>query len=131
MLNRTVLNGRMTRNPELRRTQNDVPVVTFRIAVDRDYQTKDGEKKTDFFDVTAWRQKAEFVAKYFEKGQLILVDGRLETDIYTDKEGIKRQTVKVVADEVYFGSNKKTEENDIDVSDFREFEYAEDIKCPF
>ena len=121
----------MTRNPELRRTQNDVPVVTFRIAVDRDYQTKDGEKKTDFFDVTAWRQKAEFVAKYFEKGQLILVDGRLETDIYTDKEGIKRQTVKVVADEVYFGSNKKTEENDSDVSDFSEFEYAEDIKCPF
>jgi single-strand DNA-binding protein len=108
MLNHIVLMGRMTRDPELRRTGSGVAVTSFTIAVDRDFFPKDGgEKETDFIDCTAWRQTGEFVSKYFTKGRMIVVDGRLQIRNWTDKDGNKRRSAEVVADLVYFGDSKK------------------------
>ena len=110
MLNHIVLMGRMVADPELRRTGSGVAVASFRIAVDRDFVSKEnGEKKTDFIDVVAWRQTGEFVSKYFTKGRMAVVSGRLEMRDWTDKEGNKRRTAEVVADQVYFGDSKKEE----------------------
>ena len=106
MLNRIVLMGRLTRDPELRKTQSDTPVCSFSLAVDRDYK-KDGEKKeTDFIDIVAWRSTAEFVRNYFAKGRMAVVEGRLQIREWTDKEGGKRRSAEVVADNVYFGDSK-------------------------
>lgn len=106
MLNRIVLMGRLTRDPELRKTQSDTPVCSFSLAVDRDYK-KDGEKKeTDFIDIVAWRATAEFVSKFFTKGRMAVVEGRLQIRDWTDKEGGKRRSAEVVADNVYFGDSK-------------------------
>ena len=108
MLNQIVLMGRLTRDPELRYTQSQTPVATFRIAVDRDYSGRDGaERQTDFIDIVAWRQSAEFVSKYFNKGSMIIVVGRLQMRDWTDREGNKRTSAEVVADRVMFGESKR------------------------
>ena len=108
MLNHIVLMGRLTRDPELRRTGTGVAVASFSLAVDRDYQSKDaGEKTVDFIDIVAWRNTAEFVSKYFSKGRMAVVSGRLQIRTWTDKEGNKRRTAEVVADNVYFGDSKR------------------------
>ena len=105
MLNRIVLMGRLTHDPELRRTQSDTPVCSFSFAVDRDYK-RDGEKETDFIDIVAWRSTADFVGKYFTKGRMAVVEGRLQIRDWTDKEGGKRRSAEVIADNVYFGDSK-------------------------
>lgn len=105
MLNRIVLMGRLTHDPELRRTQSDTQVCSFSLAVDRDYK-RDGEKETDFIDIVAWRSTADFVSKYFTKGRMAVVEGRLQIRDWTDKEGGKRRSAEVIADNVYFGDSK-------------------------
>lgn len=108
MLNKIFLTGRLTADPELRHTPSNVPVATFRLAVDRDFKDKDtGEKKADFINVVAWRQTGEFVSKYFSKGRMAIVEGRLQMRDYTDKEGNKRTIAEVVADNVYFGDSRR------------------------
>ena len=107
MLNRIVLMGRLTRDPELRRTQSGTAVTSFSIACDRDFKSQSGEKETDFIDVVAWRNTAEFVSKYFAKGRMAVVEGRLQIRDWTDREGGKRRSAEVVADNVYFGDSKR------------------------
>ena len=107
MLNRIVLMGRLTRDPELRRTQSGTAVVSFSIACDRDYAAQGAEKETDFVDIVAWRSTAEFVSKYFTKGRMAVVSGRLQIRNWQDKEGNKRRSAEVVADNVYFGDSKR------------------------
>ena len=107
MLNRIVLMGRLTRDPELRRTQSGTAVVSFSIACDRDYAAQGAEKETDFVDIVAWRNTAEFVSKYFTKGRMAVVSGRLQIRNWQDKEGNKRRSAEVVADNVYFGDSKR------------------------
>ena len=108
MLNKIFLMGRLTRDPELRRTQTGTPVASFSLAVDRDFKDKStGERTTDFIDVVAWRQTAEFVSRYFTKGRMAVVEGRLQIRDWTDKEGGKRRTAEVVADNIYFGDSKR------------------------
>lgn len=107
MLNHIVLMGRLTRDPELRRTQSGTAVVSFALAVDRDFKGQDGEKETDFIDIVAWRNTAEFVSKYFTKGRMAVVEGRLQIRPWTDKDGNKRRSAEVVADNVYFGDSKR------------------------
>ena len=108
MLNHIVLMGRLTRDPELRHTGTGVAVASFTLAVDHDYQSRDsGERGVDFIDIVAWRSTAEFVSKYFAKGRMAVVSGRLQIRNWTDKEGNKRRSAEVVADNVYFGDSKK------------------------
>ena len=108
MLNHIVLMGRLTRDPELRRTGSGVAVATFTIAVDRDFaNSSTGERETDFIDIVAWRNTAEFVSKYFAKGRMAVVSGRLQIRPWTDKEGNKRRSAEVIADNVYFGDSKR------------------------
>ncbi len=108
MLNHIVIMGRLTRDPELRRTGSGIAVASFSVAVDRDFGGRDGgEKETDFIDCVAWRQTGEFVSKYFTKGRMIVVSGRLQIRSWTDKEGNKRRTAEVVADNCYFGDSKR------------------------
>ena len=108
MLNHITIMGRLTHNPEMRTTQSGVAVASFTLAVDRDFGGRDGgEKQTDFIDCTAWRHTAEFVSKYFSKGRMAVVSGRLQIDNYTDNDGNKRKSAKVVADNIYFGDSKK------------------------
>ena len=108
MLNHIVIMGRLTRDPEYRTTGSGTSVANFTVAVDRDFNKKDGgEKQTDFIDCVAWRSTAEFVTKYFFKGSLAVVSGRLQLRDWTDKDGNKRRTAEVNADSVYFGSSKK------------------------
>ena len=108
MLNKIFIMGRLTRDPELRRTQTGTPVASFSLAVDRDYKDKNtGERATDFIDVVAWRQTGEFVSRYFTKGRMAVVEGRLQIRDWTDKEGNKRRSAEVVADNVYFGDSKR------------------------
>ena len=102
MLNRIIIMGRLTRDPELRRTQSGNAVTSFALAVDRDFKSADGAKETDFIDVVAWRNTAEFVAKYFAKGRMAVVEGRLQMRDWTDKDGNKRRSAEVVADNIYF-----------------------------
>lgn len=112
MLNHIVIMGRLTRDPELRRTGSGIAVAGFTVAVDRDFIGKDGgEKETDFIDCVAWRQTGEFVSKYFTKGSMIVVSGRLQMRSWTDKDGNKRRTAEVVAENVYFGDSKRS--NDV------------------
>ena len=114
MLNHVVIMGRLTRDVELRRTGSGTPVASFTLAVDRDFgKTESGEKETDFIDCVAWRNTAEFVEKYFSKGRMAVVAGRLQIRNWTDKEGNKRRTAEVVADNVYFGDSKKDEGGNI------------------
>ena len=108
MLNHIVIMGRLARDPELRRTQSGVPVASFRLAVDRDFKDKNtGERGTDWIDVVAWRATGEFVSRYFTKGRMAVVEGRLQIRDWTDKEGNKRRSAEVVADNIYFGDSKR------------------------
>lgn len=107
MLNKIFLMGRLTRDPELRRTGSGLAVASFSLAVDRDFKSQSGEKETDFIDIVAWRNTAEFVSKYFTKGRMAVVEGRLQIRDWTDKEGNKRRNSEVVADSIYFGDSKK------------------------
>lgn len=108
MLNHITLMGRLTRDPELRYTSSGTPVASFSLAVDRDFASKDGgERQTDFIDIVAWRQTGEFVSKYFAKGSMAVVSGRLQIREWQDKEGNKRRSAEVVADNVYFGESKR------------------------
>ena len=109
MLNKIILMGRLTRDPELRRTQSGTAVASFTLAVDRDYKPQDGERETDFIDIVAWRGTGEFVSKYFSKGRMAVVEGRLQVRDWTDKDGNKRRSTEVVADNVYFGDSKRSE----------------------
>ena len=109
MLNKVIIMGRLVKDPELRRTQSGTAVTSFRIAVDRDFKSQDGTKQADFFDVVAWRSTAEFVSKYFAKGRMAVVEGRLQVRDWTDKDGNKRRSTEVVADNVYFGDSKRSE----------------------
>ena len=107
MLNKVIIMGRLVRDPELRRTQSGIAVTSIRVAVDRDFKSQDGSKQADFFDVVAWRGTAEFVSKYFTKGRMAVVEGRLQTRDWTDREGGKRVATEIVADNVYFGDSKR------------------------
>ena len=107
MLNKAIVMGRLTRDPELRRTQSGTAVTSFTLAVDRDFKSQSGEKETDFIDIVAWRSTAEFVSKYFTKGRMAVVSGRLQIRNWTDKEGNNRKAVEVVADNVYFADSKR------------------------
>ena len=139
MLNHIVIMGRLTRDPELRRTGSGVAVASFTLAVDRDFSGKDGgEKEVDFIDAVAWRQTGEFVSKYFGKGRMAVVSGRLQIRKWTDKDGNNRRTAEIVADNVYFGDSKKDSSGDATVatpaaapaSDFAMLE-DDDASLPF
>jgi len=123
MLNQVVLMGRLTRDPELRRTQSGVAVASFTLAVDRDFSSRDGgEKATDFIDCVAWRSTAEFVSKYFIKGQMAAVNGRLQIRDWTDRDGNKRRSAEVVIDNVYFAESKKSRDGGSDYSQRQSYE---------
>ena len=111
MLNHIIIMGRLTRDPELRRTGSGTAVASFTLAVDRDFSPKDGgERETDFIDCVAWRQTGEFVSKYFQKGRMAVVSGRLQIRSWNDKDGNKRRTAEIVADNVYFGDSKRDDQ---------------------
>ena len=111
MLNHIVIMGRLTRDPELRRTGSGIAVASFTVAVDRDFGGRDGgEKETDFIDCVAWRQTGEYVSKYFTKGRMAVVSGRLQIRAWTDKEGNKRRSAEVVVDNIYFGDSRRDSE---------------------
>ena len=139
-MNHIVIMGRLTRDPERRETQTGTPVASFTLAVDRGYVSKDGgERQTDFIDVVAWRNTADFVSKYFAKGQMCAVSGRLQMRDWTDKDGNKRRNAEVVADQVYFTESKKSRDasenktddrNTLSKSDFEEIE-MDDGELPF
>lgn len=125
MLNHITIMGRMTRDPELRRTGSGVAVASFTVAVDRDFADKNsGEKETDFIDCVAWRQTGEFVSKHFPKGKMIVVSGRLQMRSWTDKDGNKRKTAEIVADNVYFGDSKRDESSSQQNGGFNPTGYA-------
>ena len=110
MLNHIVVMGRLTRDPELRKTASGVSVASFSVAVDRDFSQQDGKKETDFLDVVAWRNTAEFAAKYFIKGRMAVISGRLQIRNWEDKEGNKRRTAEILAENIYFGDSKKEDD---------------------
>ena len=112
MLNKVVIMGRFTKDPELRRTGSGTAVTSFSLACDRDFKSQSGDKETDFIEVVAWKNTAEFVSKYFSKGRMAVVEGRLQIRDWTDKDGGKRRSAEVVADNVYFGDSKRSESND-------------------
>lgn len=111
MLNNVVLMGRLVADPELRHTPNNVAVTSFTLAVNRSYVKSGSERQTDFIDIVAWRSTAEFVSKYFHKGQLVAVQGSIQTRTYQDKEGNKRKAFEIVADNVYFAESKRDSAN--------------------
>ena len=112
MLNKVVLMGRLTKDPELRRTGSGTAVTSLSLACDRDFKSQSGDKETDFIEVVAWKNTAEFVSKYFSKGRMAVVEGRLQIRDWTDKAGNKRTTAEVVADNVYFADSKRSESNE-------------------
>ena len=113
MLNHIVVMGRLTRDPELRNTQSGTPVASFTVACDRDFKDKNtGERATDFIDCVAWRSTGEFVGKYLAKGRMAVVEGRLQLRDWTDKEGNKRRSAEIVADNVYFADSRPKDEQD-------------------
>ncbi len=119
MLNKIFLQGRLVADPEMRHTPSGAAVTSFRLAVDRDFKDKEtGEKKADFINVVAWRQTGEFVSRYFQKGRMAVVEGRLQIRDYTDKDGNKRTAAEVVADNVYFGDSRKDAEGQSAPSSF-------------
>lgn len=136
MLNKAILMGRLTAEPELRQTANGTSVVSFTLAVDRSYARQGEERQTDFINIVAWRQTAEFVAKWFHKGQLVAVSGRIQTRNYEDKQGNKRTATDIVADEVFFAESKRDSQPQYDRSqpsrepqmpvEFEDFEEVDD-----
>ena len=133
MLNKVIIMGRLTREPELRRTQGGTAVTSFTLAVDRDFKSQSGEKETDFIDVVAWRNTGEFAAKYLAKGRMAAVEGRIQVRDWQDKDGNRRKSVEVVADNVYFGDSKRDskpqESRTVDEPEFDEIE--DDGDLPF
>jgi len=142
-MNQIALMGRLTRDPELRETPNGIPVARFSLAVDRGFTPKDGgERQTDFIDIVAWRGLAQFVSKYFTKGQMAAVTGKLQIRDWTDKENVKRRSAEVVADNIYFTESKKSRDGSassgakedfgaggmtpVDSSDFTEIDMDDD-----
>lgn len=112
MLNKIIVMGRLTRDPELRRTGSGTAVTSFALAVDRDFKDQSGNKETDFIDVVAWRNTAEFVSKYFTKGRMAVVEGRLQIRDWQDKDGSKRRSAEVIAENVYFGDSRQGAQSD-------------------
>ena len=132
MLNRIIVMGRMTRDPELRRTGSGTAVASFTVAVDRDFKSQSGEKETDFIDVVAWRNTAEFVSKYFSKGRMAVVEGRLQLRDWTDKNGNERRTAEIMANSVYFGDSKRDGGDTVQSEPQDDFsEIADDGDLPF
>lgn len=129
MLNHITLAGRLVAAPELRRTQSGIAVASFNLAVDQDYKAQNGERGVDFIPVVAWRNTAEFAAKYFAKGQMAIVTGRLSTRRYEDKNGNKRTAYEVVTDHIYFAGSKAKADADAAPQQFDEL--AEDGDLPF
>lgn len=136
MLNVVALNGRLTADPELRHTQNDTPVTSFTLAVNRNYVNDSEERQADFIDVVCWRGTAEFACKYFKKGQLIAIEGSLQTRIYEDSHGNKRKAVEVLASHVHFAESKRNSTDNgqseqtttaSDNSDFVEIDVDDDL----
>ena len=143
MLNKIILMGRLCANPELRRTGSGTAVTSFSLACDRDFKSLSGEKETDFIEVVAWKNTAEFVSKYFSKGRMAIVEGRLQIRDWTDKDGGKRRSAEVIADNVYFGDSKRDGDSgtsggyhtagrpmDVSANDFAEIG-EEDGELPF
>ena len=126
MLNTITIMGRMTRDPELRRTESGIAVASFAVACERDYAPQGVEKETDFIDVVCWRSTAEFVEKYFTKGRMAVVTGRLQIRGWTDKDGNKRRSAEILADHVYFGDSKRDGDSQEVKSDFTEVQGNED-----
>lgn len=120
MLNKIIIMGRLAKQPELRYTQNQTPVASFTIAVDRDYQTGGSERQTDFVECVAWRHTAEFVNKYFTKGQMIVVSGSLQSRKWQDKAGNNRVSWEVVVDSVHFCGDKKSDAVNVSAADFED-----------
>ena len=134
MLNKIFLMGRLTRDPELRKTKSGTPVASFSLAVDRDYKGQGGERETDFIDCTAWRGTAEFVSNYFTKGRMAVVEGRLQVTDYKDRDGNSRRSWTVVADNVYFGDSKRVSGSDTEAppsGELRELSKEEEGELPF
>ena len=132
MLNSITLMGRMTKDPELRRTESGLAVTSFSLACERDYAPQGGEREIDFIDVVCWRSTAEFVEKYFTKGRMAVVTGRLQIRGWTDKEGNKRRSAEILADHVYFGDSKRDGDSQEHKSDFTEIANdEEDGNLPF
>ena len=130
MLNKIIIMGRLTRDPELRRTQSGTAVTSFTMAVDRDFKSQSGEKETDFIDVVAWRNTGEFAAKYLAKGRMAAVEGRIQVRDWQDKDGNRRKSVEVVADRMYFGDSKQEDKKQpAPADDFCEIE--DDGDLPF
>ena len=132
MLNSITIMGRLTKTPELRYTKTGVPVVSFSVASQRDYAgSEGGQPKTDFFGCDAWRGTAEFIAKYFDTGDMIVVSGRLQNDEWTDNDGNRRVTTKITAEHVYFGESRRSKQvADISAADFEELD-DKDGELPF
>jgi single-strand DNA-binding protein len=127
MLNKVIIMGRLTRDPELRRTQGGTAVTSFTMAVDRDFKSQSGEKETDFIDIVAWRNTGEFAAKYLAKGRMAAVEGRIQVRDWQDKDGNRRKSVEVVADNVYFADAKRdSKPQDSRAVDDQEFDEIED-----
>lgn len=133
MLNNVVIMGRLTRDPELRRTQTGTAVASLTLACDRDFKPQNGEKETDFIDVVVWGKTAEFAANYFTKGRMAIVEGRLQVRNWQDKDGNKRKTAEVVADRMYFGDSKQEgkQEDKKQTAPAVDFCEIEDDDCPF
>ena len=137
MLNHITIMGRITKDIELRRTDSGVAVASFTVAVDRDFKGKNSEKETDFIECVAWRQTGEFVDKYFSKGRMIVVSGRLQIRSWTDKDGNKRKTAEIVVDNAYFGDSKKDIGEKYEAAKSGELEpdypaiYGDDEQLPF
>lgn len=133
MLNRVILMGRLTADPELRQTQSGLSVLSFSIAVERDFTPKGEDKQVDFINLVAWRHTAEFISKHFTKGKMIAVDGRLQVRNYTDSNGNNRTTSEVLIDKAYFagGDNNANKKQKITIDDVGEFEEIDDENLPF
>src|SRR5574344_966478 len=129
-LNHIIIMGRLTKDPEIRYTQSQTPVASFTLACDRDYQQGGSERQTDFVSCIAWRQTAEFVSKYFTKGSMAVVSGRLQMRDWTDREGNKRRSAEIVADNIYFGESKRREDAptaDVSTTSFQELSGDDEI----
>ena len=140
MLNKIIIMGRLTRDPEVRRTRNGISVASFALAVSRDYQGQNGEKPTDFIECSAWRNTADFVSRYFTRGRMAVVEGSLQMQDWTDRDGNKRRSAVVVAESVYFADSKRTaSEGNADENEFppeqaqddRMTEVGDDGQLPF
>lgn len=132
MLNKVILMGRLTKDPEIRVTQSQISVASFTLAVERSFKSQNEERQTDFINIVCWRSTADFVGKYFTKGQLVAVSGRLQTRSWDDNEGKKRYATDVVADEVFFAEGKRdsaTANNSMESSDFSAI--TDDDNLPF